>query len=80
MQLELGSAYNYGMVNSGTGIVNEHYGMQNQYGTNGMEFSNSFLNESEQFSFGDSLAQASIPEFHQYSSESDGEVIQVQVH
>ncbi|KAL7582199.1 NAC domain-containing protein 91 [Lactuca sativa] len=78
MQLELGSAYNYGMVNSGTGIVNEHYGMQNQYGTNGMEFSNSFLNESEQFSFGDSLAQASIPEFHQYSSESDGEVIQVQ--
>ncbi|CAI9302244.1 unnamed protein product [Lactuca saligna] len=51
MHLEFGSAYNYGMVNSGTG--NEQ--------TTGMEFSNSFLND-----------------FHPYSSESDGEVIQVQ--
>lgn len=76
MQLELGSTYNYGMVNPGTG--NEHYGIQNQYGTTGMEFSNSFLNEPDQFSFGESLHQASIPEVHQYSSESDGEVIQVQ--
>lgn len=72
MQLDLDSAYNYGMVNSGIG--NEHYGMQNQYGTNGMDFSNSFISEPDQFSFGDSLAH----QVQQYSSESDGEVIQVQ--
>ncbi|GKA91953.1 hypothetical protein Tco_0813878 [Tanacetum coccineum] len=89
MHSELGSTYlnNYGMVNSG----NEHNGMQNQnqYGTNGMDFLETFMVESEQFSFDDSgynkdgsVAQISIPEVHvkdhEYSSESDGEVIQVQ--
>ncbi|GJY18778.1 hypothetical protein Tco_0390269 [Tanacetum coccineum] len=67
MHSELGSTYlnNYGMVNSG----NEHNGMQNQYGTNGMEFLETFMVESDQFSFDDSgdnkdgsVAQISIPE------------------
>lgn len=49
-------------------------------GTNIMEFLNSFLNKSDQFSFINPLAQASIPGVHQYSSESDGVVIQLQVH
>jgi len=81
MHSELGSAYmnSYGMVNSG----NEHNGMQNQYGTNGMDFLETFMVESDQFSYDDcSVAQISIPEVHvkdhEYSSESDGEVIQVQ--
>ncbi|PWA63463.1 TCV-interacting protein [Artemisia annua] len=86
MHSELGSTYmnNYGMVNSG----NEHNGMQNQYGTNGMDFLETFMVESDQFSYDDSgykdgsVAQISIPEVHvkdhEYSSESDGEVIQVQ--
>lgn len=88
MQMDLGSEYlnNYGIVNS----ANEQHGMQNQYGTNGMEFLNNFLVDSDQVSFDDSgyktgsLAQTSIPEAYvkenEYSSESDGEVIQVQVH
>ncbi|XP_071732158.1 NAC domain-containing protein 91-like isoform X2 [Rutidosis leptorrhynchoides] len=83
MQMDLGSQYmnNYG-------IGNEQYVAQNQYGTNGMEFLNNFLVDSDQVSFDDSgyktssLAQTSIPETrmkdHEYSSESDGEVIQVQ--
>ncbi|GJR08698.1 hypothetical protein Tco_0791350 [Tanacetum coccineum] len=87
MHSELGSTYlnNYGMVNSG----NEHNGMQNQYGTNGMEFLETFMVESDQFSFDDSgynkdgsVAQISIPDVHvkdhEYTSESDCEVIQVQ--
>lgn len=89
MQLELGSTYvnNYGMVvNSG----NEHNGMQNQYGTNDVEFWNNILVESDQISVddsgykADSFAQTSVPEARvkeiEYSSESDGEVMQVQVH
>lgn len=88
MHSELGSTYmnNYGMVNSG----NEHNGMQNQYGTNGMDFLETFMVESDQFSYDDSgykdgsVAQILIPEVHvkdhEYSSESDGEVIQVQVY
>nr|XP_043614433.1 NAC domain-containing protein 91-like isoform X2 [Erigeron canadensis] len=85
MQMQLGPEYlnNYGILNPG----NEQYGMQNQYGTNGMEFVNSFLVDSDQVSFVDSVykgdfTQTSIPETrakeHEYSSESDGEVIQVQ--
>lgn len=82
MHSELGSTYlnNYGIVNSG----NEHDGMQNQYGTNGTDFLETFIAESDQFSYDDSafVGQISIPEAHvkehEYSSESDGEVIQVQ--
>lgn len=86
MQLEFGSSYlggNDGIGNYG----NQHFEMQDEYGTNAKELL-SFLDESDQFSFddsgykGNSFAQASIPEVnikdYGYSSESDGEVIQVQ--
>lgn len=39
-----------------------------------MEFSNNFISESNNSSFNDSLVQ---PEFYQYISKSDGEVIQL---
>ncbi|KAI3762352.1 hypothetical protein L1987_52780 [Smallanthus sonchifolius] len=78
MPLELGPAYDgdYGIVNSGN----------NQ---NDFDFWNNMIVGSEQHSFndsgfnGDSFAQTSIPEVpikeNEYSSESDGEVIQIQL-
>ncbi|KAI3705856.1 hypothetical protein L1987_76105 [Smallanthus sonchifolius] len=81
MQLEFDPAYvgNNGIVNYG----NEQNGMQNQHGTNNIEFWSSILAESEQLSFNDSVAQTSIPEVcvkeNEYSGESDSEVMQVQV-
>ncbi|KAJ0458494.1 putative transcription factor NAM family [Helianthus annuus] len=79
--LELGHAYD-GIVTDG----NEQNGLQNQYATNDMEFWSNMLVKSEQSSFNDSgwgsFAQTSIPEVHikenEYSSESDGEVMQKQ--
>ncbi|KAI7726170.1 hypothetical protein M8C21_020389 [Ambrosia artemisiifolia] len=83
MPLELGAAYN------GVGTYgNEQNGLQNQYATNDIEFWNNMLVKSEQSSLndsgfnGDSFAQNIIPEVHikenEYSSESDGEVMQIQ--
>ncbi|KAI3783875.1 hypothetical protein L1987_42964 [Smallanthus sonchifolius] len=86
MQLEFDPAYagNNGIVNYG----NEQNGMQNQHGTNDIEFWSNILAESEQLSFNDSgynggsVTQTSIPEVcvkeNDYSGESDSEVMQVQ--
>ncbi|XP_071709890.1 NAC domain-containing protein 91-like isoform X2 [Rutidosis leptorrhynchoides] len=87
IQMDLGSQYMNN--NEIVSAVNGPYGMQNQYGSNEMDFlEETFLVDSEQVSFDDSvyltssLAQTSIPETRvkeqEYSSESDGEVVQVQ--
>ncbi|KAJ9546202.1 hypothetical protein OSB04_025909 [Centaurea solstitialis] len=86
MQLEFGSSYltdNHENGNYG----NRRFEMQDEYGTNGEDLLR-FLDESDQISFddsdykGNSFAQPPIPgvdiKDYGYSSESDGEVIQVQ--